>query len=451
MTRVLDAILGLRGVAAYAVVGGLAFGEAALLIGLFLPGEVAVLLGGVLASQGQVSLPVMVAVASFAAVAGDSVGYEIGRRYGTRLLAWGPMRRHAHSVERANAYLRDRGGRAVFLGRWTGILRALVPGLAGMARMPYGSFMAYNVTGGVAWATVFVVLGYAGGASYRTVERVAGQASLLLLGLIALGFVLRWATRRAIARQDRLRALGRRVVETPPARWASGRYHLQLRWLADRLDPRVSHGLSLTVVVAALTAAGWAVGAIVQDLLVGEELALLDAPVEHWMDQRRTAVALTAARVVLAAADLPGATATTLLVAVILLVCQRRRAAVTALLAVAGAVGVAELLQRLLPVTAAGTRFPATATAVIAALGVTVIAAAGHSRGWVVGARTAGAAAMVVAVAGVAALVDGDTALSGALGGGAIGALWALALELPTRTGSAGPVAQVSGPGRSDG
>jgi len=80
MTRVLDAILGSRGIVAYIEVGGPAFGEAALLIGLFLPGEVAVLLGGVLASQGQVSLPVMVVVASFAAVAGDAVGYEIGRR-----------------------------------------------------------------------------------------------------------------------------------------------------------------------------------------------------------------------------------------------------------------------------------------------------------------------------------------------------------------------------------
>jgi membrane protein DedA with SNARE-associated domain len=86
MGHIIDAILSLGGVAAYAVIGLLAFGEAAAFIGLVLPGEIAVLLGGVLASQGRVSLPIMLAVAAVSAIAGDSAGYEIGRRWGPRLI-----------------------------------------------------------------------------------------------------------------------------------------------------------------------------------------------------------------------------------------------------------------------------------------------------------------------------------------------------------------------------
>ncbi len=78
----MDAVLSLSGVPAYALVALLAAGEAAAFLGLFLPGEAALLFGGVLASQGRVSLPVMVAVAVTAAVVGDSVGYEVGRRGG---------------------------------------------------------------------------------------------------------------------------------------------------------------------------------------------------------------------------------------------------------------------------------------------------------------------------------------------------------------------------------
>jgi membrane protein DedA with SNARE-associated domain len=176
MGRLVDAILGLSGPLAYLVVGGLAFGEAAAFVGLFLPGEVAVLLGGVLASEGQVSLPAMLAVACLAAVAGDSVGYEIGRRYGERILRTRLLRRHSAAVERARAYVQAKGGRAVFLGRWTGVLRALVPGLAGISGMPYRRFIVANIAGGVAWASTFVLLGYAAGASFRSVERYAGRA-----------------------------------------------------------------------------------------------------------------------------------------------------------------------------------------------------------------------------------------------------------------------------------
>ncbi|TBR17931.1 MAG: DedA family protein, partial [Chitinophagaceae bacterium] len=135
MSRVVDAVLSLSGLPAYALVGLLAAGEAAAFVGLFLPGEAALLLGGVLASQGRVSLPIMIAVAVVAAIVGDSIGYEIGRRGGPALKrsrlgrVVGPER-----WAKGEAFLERRGGPAVFFGRWVGLLRALVPSLAGMGR-----------------------------------------------------------------------------------------------------------------------------------------------------------------------------------------------------------------------------------------------------------------------------------------------------------------------------
>ena len=157
MEQVLDANLGLGGAVAYVVIALLAFGEAAAFVGLVLPGEIALVLGGVLASQGRASLPLMLVVAATAAIAGDSAGYEMGRRWGPRLLRSTTARRHADTIDAAERYLRDRGGLMVVLGRWTSVLRAIVPAVAGITRMPYPQFFVFNVIGGVAWATVFTM------------------------------------------------------------------------------------------------------------------------------------------------------------------------------------------------------------------------------------------------------------------------------------------------------
>jgi membrane protein DedA with SNARE-associated domain len=196
MEHIIDSILGLGGLAAYVVIGLLAFGEAAAFVGLLLPGEIAVLLGGVLASQGRVSLPIMLAVAAVSAIAGDSAGYEIGRQWGPRLIKSRIGRRNAATIQDAHAYMVRRGGLMVFLGRWTSVLRAIVPGVAGMSRMPYRRFLAFNVIGGVAWATAFTLAGYVAGESYARVESATGWGSWILGGVLVMWIAARFALRR---------------------------------------------------------------------------------------------------------------------------------------------------------------------------------------------------------------------------------------------------------------
>lgn len=203
MEQIADVILGVGGPAVYVLIGLLAFGEAAAFIGLVLPGELAVLLGGVLASQGRVSLPVMLVVVAVAAIAGDSVGYEIGRRWGGRLRTTALLRRHQPTIARVIGAAQRRGAVMVFVGRWTSVLRAVVPAVVGMGRMPYGRFLLWNVLGGVAWAAAFTLAGYAAGESYGVVEAVTGRAAWIasagLLAWLAVHLGLRRRARTRLA------------------------------------------------------------------------------------------------------------------------------------------------------------------------------------------------------------------------------------------------------------
>jgi membrane-associated protein len=131
-----------------------------------------------------------------AAVLGDSAGYEIGRRFGTRLLTLRPLRRHHTRITTARTSLRERGGWAVFLARFTAFLRAAMPALAGISHMPYPRFLAYNAAGALVWGLGIAMLGYGVGASYTHAERLLGPSSALLVLVFALVGVSIWRRRR---------------------------------------------------------------------------------------------------------------------------------------------------------------------------------------------------------------------------------------------------------------
>jgi membrane-associated protein len=210
--QIADALLDLHGPVIYAVVAALVFAEAALFFGFIFPGETAIVVAGVLASQHRVSLPVLLAVIVLAAVVGDSVGYEIGRRYGDRLLCTRPLRKHRVKVGKAQGLLRRRGAFAVFLGRFTALLRAMMPALAGSARMPYGRFLVFNAMGGVAWGIGFTTGGYLAGTAFEQVARWAGRMLAIVVGLIAVAVIVVWSVRR----RRRERAAAAIEAETVP-------------------------------------------------------------------------------------------------------------------------------------------------------------------------------------------------------------------------------------------
>ncbi|WP_329519756.1 DedA family protein [Spirillospora sp. NBC_01491] len=180
----------------YLLIAGLVFAEAALFFGFVFPGETAIVVGGVLASQGKLSMPVLLAVAVVAAVVGDSVGYEIGRRYGPRLLETKAMKRHESKVGKAQDLIRRRGAFAVFIGRFTALLRALMPALVGSSKLPYPKFLAYNLIGGVAWVATFTFGGYFAGAAFEHAAKLAGRGLAIGLAVLAVVALIVWSVRR---------------------------------------------------------------------------------------------------------------------------------------------------------------------------------------------------------------------------------------------------------------
>jgi membrane-associated protein len=158
------------------------------LVGFIFPGETAAVLAGVLAYYGRLNLAVAFVAVIAGAIVGDSIGYVVGRRWGLRLLE-GPLSRFIQPkhVQRSQDVLQRRGGWAVLIGRATAGLRAIVPGLAGMAKLPYRQFLVFNAIGGILWGTAFVLLGYLAGAGWRTAAHTAGTAGLSAAGVAAVG------------------------------------------------------------------------------------------------------------------------------------------------------------------------------------------------------------------------------------------------------------------------
>lgn len=172
----------------YVLAGGLAFAEAAILVGMVLPGETALLVAGLFcnAKYGHLSLPVMIVVAVVCAIGGDSVGYEFGRKFGpslrrSRLGAWvGEPRWTA-----VDGFIHRHGGKAVLLGRLTALLRALMPSMAGMSGMRYRTFLLWNAVGGIVWAPGCVLLGYGFASALDVVGNTLTWAPLAILAVLA--------------------------------------------------------------------------------------------------------------------------------------------------------------------------------------------------------------------------------------------------------------------------
>ena len=209
MTGFIDGLLNVSPLVAYIAVFCLVFAEDALFIGFVIPGETAAVLGGVVASRGEVQLEAMMALVVAAAIVGDSVGYEVGKHLGSRILKTRALARHSEKLQNAQDLLRRRGGSAVFLGRFTAFFRAVMPALAGTSRMPYGRFLAYNAAGGVVWGIGFVLLGFLAGNSYEAVAQAAGRDIAVVIAAVAVAAVIAWHFRSRRRRQHR-RAAGQR-------------------------------------------------------------------------------------------------------------------------------------------------------------------------------------------------------------------------------------------------
>jgi membrane-associated protein len=193
----LEGLTGIDGTVALILVGFLVAGESAALIGLFTPGEVALLTAGALAALGRLPLVVALIVTFAAANVGGIAGYTIGRCWGARLLAqpW-VHRRVGHRVPQVKALLEERGMWILIGSRWAGALRALVPLLAGATAMPLPRYLAGNFLGALPWGPGLVLGGYLAGRSVDRLESWLGWWSVAVVAVVVVAVAVAWWRRR---------------------------------------------------------------------------------------------------------------------------------------------------------------------------------------------------------------------------------------------------------------
>jgi undecaprenyl-diphosphatase len=171
--------------------------ECAAFLGLLIPGESLMLAAGFFAQQGVLELDAVVLVAISGAILGDNLGYQMGSRLGREWLLHHGSRfgLKPRRLEKAEAFFARHGSKAVFLGRFIGFARALVPFLAGASRMSYRRFMLYNAVGAMLWGLGFALLGYSLGASWNLAERWISRLGIVV-GVLCAGAAFAFWLRR---------------------------------------------------------------------------------------------------------------------------------------------------------------------------------------------------------------------------------------------------------------
>jgi membrane protein DedA with SNARE-associated domain/membrane-associated phospholipid phosphatase len=245
----------------YLIVGVFAFAETGVFVGLIVPGETMMLLGGAIAGQGAINIYLLIAIAWFAAWAGDSTSFLIGRRLGRGfMLRNGPrFGIDRERFERVEAYFARHGGKTIFLGRFVSLVRAFAPFIAGSSRMRYRDFVPYSILGAGLFVTGHILIGYVFSRSIDTAAKYAGRGTFLFGALIVIvvGSILLVrhfrveANRRSAVRWMEAHALSRWLVAL------SRRFQPQLRFLWERVTPGGTFGLEFTSLMAVLAVSGF--------------------------------------------------------------------------------------------------------------------------------------------------------------------------------------------------
>ena len=158
--------------AGYLGIFGVVFAESGILLGLFLPGDSLLFTAGFLASQGYLDISLLVMLAFGAAVLGDQVGYQMGKKFGPKIFSreksifFNPKQIH-----RAQEFYERHGGKAIILARFLPVVRTLAPIVAGIGAMRYRSFLIYNLIGAALWGAGLPTLGYYLGKVIPNVDR----------------------------------------------------------------------------------------------------------------------------------------------------------------------------------------------------------------------------------------------------------------------------------------
>lgn len=154
------------------------------------PGETALVLAAVLASQGKLQIGLVIVIGVASAIVGDNLGFLLGRHFGREVLeAPGPFHRRRVQVIRAgDRFFEQHGPKAVFLARWIALVRFAAAWLAGINGMPFRQFFFWNALGGITWGVTFGLVGYFGGSAAANAISSFGIYAFIGLGLLFVAY-----------------------------------------------------------------------------------------------------------------------------------------------------------------------------------------------------------------------------------------------------------------------
>jgi membrane-associated protein len=188
--HLLSALYNVRGLIEWGgtvLVCAIVFAETGLFVGFFLPGDSLLVTAGVFAGAGHMKLAELLSLVTLCAIAGDQLGYFVGRKAGESLYRRQDSRffKKKH-LERAHEFYESYGGKTIILARFIPIIRTFCPPVAGAARMSYGRYLAYDIAGGFLWIWSMVLVGYTLG---RTVPNVDKKIHFIIAGVIVVSLL----------------------------------------------------------------------------------------------------------------------------------------------------------------------------------------------------------------------------------------------------------------------
>jgi undecaprenyl-diphosphatase len=257
LQNLLEEVSNTLGAWTYLLVGVFAFAETGAFVGLVVPGETVMLLGGAVAGQGAISIYLLIAIAWFAAWLGDTTSFFLGRRLGREfVMKHGPRFGISHErFEKVEDYFGRHGGKTIFIGRWISLVRAFAPFIAGSSGMGYRAFVPYSVLGTGLWASLHILVGYVFSSAIESAGHYAARGAFVLATLIVVTATSVFVVRRLREEENREAAV-RWMEEHRATAWMVALARRpQFRFLWDRVTPGGTFGLEFTSLMATLAVA----------------------------------------------------------------------------------------------------------------------------------------------------------------------------------------------------
>jgi membrane protein DedA with SNARE-associated domain/membrane-associated phospholipid phosphatase len=300
----------------YALVAALAFLETGAFVGLVAPGEFTVILGGVIAGQGEINVMLLLALTWLAAFLGDTTSFVVGSRLGRGFLEkHGPrVKITPERLKQVEGYFARHGGKTILIGRFIGLVRAIAPFIAGSSKMPYRRFAPYSVIGTGLWSATFILLGYFFWHSFEKVASVAGRATLAFGIVVGIGVAAVYSYRRLRHEEERRKLgawferQGQRPLLRPVAAVVRPIWRRVLKPIGHAVAPQARFlwaritpgdlGIELTTTLAVASVGGFVFGAYADELATTPRLTTADKEIEDLTIDLYNETAVDIARVV---------------------------------------------------------------------------------------------------------------------------------------------------------